>query len=186
MLCAVCPCRSYIEKHFGGAENFSTQDLQQAMTHMRENLDGSDKGHTISESEVEDHLRSLMQVRAPVSCRQLETQSYASSPDQQHGSHHRKGGLPLQAWLHHSGARATRLPLWQAAHCWGAEALFSSGMLRSLPRCCMQGAELPPSRGAACQACLISWNIHSPHMCMHSSWLAFFQEQILAAAHAHN
>ena len=67
----MCPFRSYIEKHFGGAENFSTQDLQQAMTHMRENLDGSDKGQTISESEVEDHLRSLMQVRAPVSCRQL-------------------------------------------------------------------------------------------------------------------
>lgn len=65
------PCRSYIEKHFGGAENFSAQDLQQAMTHMRENLDGSDKGQTISESEVEDHLRSLMQVRVLVSCRQL-------------------------------------------------------------------------------------------------------------------
>ena len=111
MLCAVRSCRSYIEKHFGGAENFSTQDLQQAMTHMRENLDGSDKGQTISESEVEDHLRSLMQVRVPLSCRQLTSVACSLWKHSAYASYHhafshcRKGRLPTQAWLHHSSAR---------------------------------------------------------------------------------
>ena len=108
MLCDVRPCRSYIEKHFGGAENFSTQDLQQAMTHMRENLDGSDKGQTISESEVEDHLRSLMQVRVPVSCRQLTIVLAGCVETRYHASYHHALESLQKGAVAHTGLAASQ------------------------------------------------------------------------------
>ena len=52
---------AFIGDHFG---DVAEQDVHQSINLMKNNLDSSDQGQTISQSEVAEHLHSLLQVGA--------------------------------------------------------------------------------------------------------------------------
>ena len=65
----------YIGDSFG--PDLPEQDRRLAVQQMSRNLDGSDSGFTVSKAEVEQHLRTLLKVRAPATW--LETGSIVLS-----------------------------------------------------------------------------------------------------------
>lgn len=51
---------AFMGDHFG---DVAEHDVHHSINLMKNNLDGSDQGQTISQSEVAEHLHSLLQVR---------------------------------------------------------------------------------------------------------------------------